>query len=335
MKKVLAVFVVFLIAASFVFAGGASEAQAKKQLMGIVTPSADHGFTAESIRHCEAHAKALAEKYGFDYRFMTAAESSEQSNAVETILGMNPDVMVLWPVTGDELRSAAQSVMEAGVPLIVYDRFIPGLSPDAEISGDNVTIGEKAGEYFNEYFKDDLAKGKVNYLEFKGDSSTVPMERTNGFLSTASKNFHLVQSFVTNWSQQISMEQMENFLNTKSKEEIESIKAIFTHDDEIVFGIVEALKNYHGNAKINIRLISGVSAGEGYMDLFENSGLSGIDFITFTFSPSMVRDAVDLGLKVLQGEKLEKSYKIPTELIDKTNYKTYMQSDLYKIRYSL
>lgn len=335
MKKTLTILAALLLVSSFVFANGAQETAEKKQMMGVVTPSADHGFTAESIRHCEAQVKALSQKYGFDYHFMTAAESGEQSNAVETILVMKPDVMVLWPVNGDELRSAAQSVMDAGVPLIVYDRFITGLTPDAEISGDNIAIGEKAGRYFNDYFKEDLANGQVNYLEFKGDSSTVPMERTNGFLSTASGNFNLVQSFVTNWSQQTAMEQMENFLNTKSKDEIESVKAIFTHDDEIVFGIVEALKNYHGNAKINIRLVNGVSAGEGFMDLFENSGLEGIDFVTYTFSPSMVRDAVDLGLKVLQGETLEKSYKIPTDMVDKTNYKTYMESDLYKTRYGL
>ena len=161
------------------------------------------------------------------------------------------------------------------------------------------------------------------------------MERTNGFVSKAHKNFNLVQSFVTDWSQQKSMEQMENFLNTKTTAEIESIQAIWTHDDEIVFGIVEALKNYHGPAKINIKLINGVSAGKRFMELFENSGLKGIDFMAYTFSPSMVRDAVTLGAKALSGEKLKSSYKIPTEMIDKTNYKTYMQSDLYKTRYSL
>ena len=63
---------------------------------------------------------------------------------------------------------------------------------------------------------------------------------------------------------------------------------------------MEALKNYNGPANINIKLISGVSGGEGFMDLFENSGLEGIDFMTYTFSPSMVRDAVGLGLKVLR-----------------------------------
>ena len=326
MKRFLVLVLTFIFAAT---------SFAADKLMGVVTPAADHGFTAESIRHGEAQAKLLSTQHGFKYRYMTANDSGEQINRIETLISMKPDVIVLWPVNGDELRSAAQMITDAKIPLIVYDRFIQGFTPTAEISGDNVAIGEGTGKYFNEYFKADLAKGKVNYLEFKGDSSTVPMERTNGFLSTANKNFNMVQSFVTDWSQQKSMEQMENFLNTKSVKEIESIQAIFTHDDEIVLGIVEAIKNYRGSAKINIKLISGVAAGKEFMNLFEDPKLKNIDFVTYTFSPSMVRDAIDLGYKAMNGEKLEKSYKIPTEMVDKTNYKAYMAGDLFKIRYSI
>ena len=64
MKKMLAVLAILLVVTSVVFAAGASESGAKKQLMGVVTPSADHGFTAESIRHCEAQVKALSAKHG-------------------------------------------------------------------------------------------------------------------------------------------------------------------------------------------------------------------------------------------------------------------------------
>ncbi len=331
-KKVLIVLLVMLFTAVTVFAQGGKESSVK--MLGVVTPAADHGFTAESIQHCEAQVKKLAEEMGFEYRFMAQGESSAQANAVDTILAQSPDAFILWPVNGDELKSSAQAIMDAGVPLIVYDRFITDFTPDAEISGDNVAIGEQAGEYFNNYFADELAKGKVKYLEFKGDSSSVPMERTNGFLSTASSNFECVQSFVTNWSMQTSMELMENWLNTKSVEEIESVEAIFTHDDEIVLGIVEALKNYNGPAKINIKLINGVAANKDFMNLIETQPL-GIDYISWTFSPSMVRDAVDLGVKAMNGEKLEKEYKIATEVIDKSNYKEYMVGDLYTIRYSL
>ena len=127
---------------------------------------------------------------------------------------------------------------------------------------------------------------------------------------------------------------MENYLNTKSVEEIESIQAIFTHDDEIVLGIVEALKNYHGPAKINIKLINGVAANKDFMNLIETAPM-GIDYISWTFSPSMVREAVDLGVKAMNGETLNKEYKVATEVIDASNYKEYMQGELYTTRYSI
>jgi ribose transport system substrate-binding protein len=232
--------------------------------------------------------------------------------------------------------------VEAKIPLIIYDRFIENFSGHAaDISGDNVGIGESMGKYFARYFAS--AAGTVNYLQFLGDSSTVPKERSDGFASTAGSKFKIVQSFVTNWSQQTAMEQLETYLNTASQAEIESLQAIYTDDDEEVMGIVSALKNYKGSAKINIKLISGVGGRRENMELFSNSGLPGIDFVTYTFSPSFIRDAIKLGADLLQGKSVSAPkgprgapfVKIPFAEIDKTNYQTYMQSDQFKTRYSI
>lgn len=307
----------------------------KGKLLGVVMPSADHGFTAESIQHAEAEVKALATEHGFEYKFMTAAESSEQSNAVETVLGMNPDCILLWPITGNELRSSAQSVQEAGVPLIIYDRLIEEFTPTCWIMGDNDKIGEESGTYFNNFFKDDLAAGKVNILEFKGDNSTVPMQRSNGFKKTADPNFTVVQDFDTGWQRQTAMEQMENFLNTKSTEEIESIKGIFCHDDEPMLGIIDAIKNYSGTAKLDIRLLSGVGGRKENVTIFKDCGVEGLNLMTYKFSPDMIRQAVQKGVEVLEGKTLEDHYLLPTEMIDASNVDAYMASDAYKIRYSI
>ncbi|MDR2072390.1 MAG: substrate-binding domain-containing protein [Spirochaetaceae bacterium] len=337
MKKLFAACMAVFLIAGFACTGGS-----KKPLMGIVTPAADHGFTGESIRHGEAEAKALAEANGWDYRYLTAGESGEQNNAVDTLIALKPQVIVLWPLTGDELRSAAQKVVDANIPLIIYDRFIENFSGQAaDISGDNVGIGEAMGAYFANYFSG--VSGTVNYLEFLGDSSTVPKERSDGFASTAGSKFNKVQSFVTNWSQQTAMEQLETFLNTASRAEIESLQAIYTDDDEEVMGIVSALKNYSGPATINIKLVSGVGGRRENMDLFENSGLSGIDFVTYTFSPSFIREAIKLGADVIQGKSINAPagprgapyVKIPFAEIDKSNYQEYMQSEQYLTRYSI
>ena len=124
--------------------------------------------------------------------------------------------------------------------------------------GDNFTIGEETGRYLNKYFAEDLKKGKVNILEFKGDNSTVPQQRSDGFAKTADKNINILQQFSTDWQRAKAQEQMETLLNSLKKDEVESIKAVFTHDDEVMLGVLDAIMSYSGNAKLNIKLVTGV-----------------------------------------------------------------------------
>jgi len=313
------------------------EAPAETQVMGIVMPSATHGFTGESIQHAEAVAKELSAANGFEYKFLTAGEASEQNNHIDTLLNENVDVIVLWPMNGDELRSAAQKVMEAGIPLVIYDRLITDFTPTVEFMGDNVKIGEMSGEYFNNYFADEIAAGEtINILEFKGDLSTVPTQRTDGFLSTASEQFNIVQSFTTDWQRAKALEQMETFLNTSSVEEIESVKAVFTHDDEVVLGVLDAIAGYNGEAELDIRLVSGVGARRENLDVFEQFKTEyGIDQVTYAFSPALIRQAVELGADILNGGTPSGLILGETVEVDNSNAEEFRSHPIYITRYSL
>jgi len=337
MKKLLMVCAVLLAATCVAFAAGSSQ----KPLMGIVTPAADHGFTGESIQHGEAEAKALAAQYGFDYRYLTANEDQEQNNAVDTLISLKPKVIVMWPLQGDAQRGAAQKIVDAKIPLIIYDRFITNFKGQAaDISGDNGGIGAAMGKYFANYF---ASSDTVNYLQFLGDSSTVPKERSDGFNSTAGSKFKIIQSFVTNWSQQTAQEQLETYLSTARRDEIESLSAIYTDDDEEVMGVFAALQNYKGPATLNIKLVSGVGGRRENMELFSNPPVPGVDFVTYTFSPSFIREAIKLGADVMQGKTVNAPMgprgapyvKIAFSQVDKTSYQAYMQSDAFKVRYSI
>jgi ribose transport system substrate-binding protein len=336
MKKFLTLIIGLILFSCLAFATGG------KKVLGVLTPNATHGFTGESIQHARAAAEELSKKEGFEYKFLTSAESSEQNNQIDGLINEKVDAIVLWPHNGNELRSAAIKVTEAKIPLIIYDRLIDGFAPTAEVMGDNVTIGQLAGKYFSKFFAEDLKKGKVNILEFKGDNSTVPQQRSDGFKETADKNFVVVQQFSTDWQRAKAREQMENFLNNVSKEEVESVKAIFTHDDEVALGIIDAIIAYTGNKKINVKLISGVSGSKDLLVTFDSLLKDkGISQVTYLFSPSMVRDAVKMGADILNGKPfhIEKAangqYLIPTAEVDNNNYKEFQNSEVYKVRYSL
>jgi len=311
-------------------------ANAGRPVVAVLTPNATHGFTGDSIRHAHAATAELSDEFDVDFRLVTSAESNEQNNQITQMINEQVDVIVLWPHNGDEVRSGALSIEEAGIPLVVYNRLIPGFTPTAEVAGDNIGIGELAGEYFNQFFAADLAAGEVNILEFRGDNSIVPIERNQGFESTMHANMNIVQSFVTGWQRQVAMEQMETFLNTSSVEQIESIQAIFTHDDEVVLGVLDAIENYNGAANLNIRLISGIGGRAQNLELFDSIyDRLNIYKITYEFSPVMVRDPIIAGARIANGENVTGTIRIPTFEIDSTTIDEFMASESFIRRYSL
>ena len=333
MKKLLVFLLVFAVIGSIaVFAGGQKDSG--KKTLAVIMPSADHGFLGESIKHAEHSTKLLAEAKGYNHVFLISDDVVEQANQIDTVVAQGADAVVLWPHNGDELKSAAQTIVDAGIPLIIYDRLISNFNETAELMGDNFTIGEDSGRYFNEYFQAALAKGKVNMLEFKGDNSSVPKQRSDGFWKTANPNFVRVNDYVTNWSKDTAQTQLETFLNSSTKEQVESIQAIFNHDADVAFGLLAALEGYDGDAKLNVKLVSAVSAPRELLAVYDHYKELGIDIVTFSFSPAMVVEAIQLGIDVLDGKKVSGMHLVPTEMVDNSNYKEFMKGPVYTLRYS-
>ena len=319
MKKIISLVFVFLAVLALTACGGGSDTKT----IAVIMPSADHGFLGESIAHAEIATQELAEAGGYDWKFLISDDVSQQSTQIETVIADGVDVVVLWPHNGDELKSAAQQVVDAGIPIIIYDRLISDFNQTAELLGDNVTIGEKTGLYFNTYFASELTAGTVNILEFKGDNSSVPTQRHDGFFSTASANFNVVQEWSTNWSKDTAQTQMETFLTSSDTATVESIQGIFTHDAEVALGVLQAIEAYDGNATLNIQLVSAVSAPRELLDTYEHYKDMGIDIVTYSFSPAMVVEAIQLGIDVLDGKIVAGQYLIPTEAVDYSNYEEF------------
>ena len=320
--------------------------EAKSFKIGVVMPSGDHGFTGESVAHAKMEAEALMEKYeGLEIVVKDGLEASHQITSIENLLaGGDVDLIMLWPMEGEALRSAAQSIIDAGVELVVYDRLINNFQGlVGEIMGDNVGIGKMMGEYLNKYYAD---MDSVQYLRFVGDSSTVTSQRNEGMDGVIDKKFEQVaNTFVTNWSTEAAQGQMENWLNAKTAKEIEDVDLIVTHDDEIVDGLMNALEAYTGSAEINIKLITSVGGREATLVKFENTKLP-TKFCTFYFAPAFIREALRLSVAHLYGEKYTGAnltngqYLIPSFSISNAgdatyDFDAYRKSDIYKERYSI
>jgi len=330
---------------------GTTAAAGKVIKIGIVTPDADHGFTGESIAHARAELEKLSKERGFEYKFEVGGEAAKQIAAVEAILQWGPDVIILWPLEGEQLRNAAQTIIDAGVKLIVYDRLINNFKPAAEIMGDNETIGNWTGKYLLKYFDTELKAGdNLSFLRFIGDSSTVSIQRSSGMdtviaASPYAKQFTQVQAdFLTNWSNATAQEQMENWLATADAKAVEDLDFIVTHDDEVTDGVVVALQNYQNSnptAKLNVKLITSVGGRKETLATFDKPVANGIDLVTYFFSPSFIREAVRLGVAAAYGEQYDgqdingQLFLIPSIEIDKTTVEAFRASKEFAERYSV
>lgn len=315
--------------------------------VALVILSGDHGFTGESVRHAEMEADALmAENSNLQVVVKSCGEAADQITEIENLIAAGDvDAIMLWPTEGEALRSAAQTIVDAGIKLFVYDRLIEDFDGlEAQMMGDNFSIGKEMGNYLNEFFKD---ADEVDYLRFVGDSSTVTSQRSGGMDDVIDAKFVQVnETFVTDWSTEKAQEQMENWLNGHSKEEIEALDLIVTHDDEIVDGLMNALDAYSGDAQLNVKLITSVGGREDTMQKFENTKLD-VKFVTWFFAPSFIRECVDMTVDSALGKEFDGTailedgiYLIPSFSISNAGnahytFDEYRASNEYQVRYSI
>ena len=340
MKKLVA------LVLSLMLALGVVSAMAEGIKLGIITPDADHGFTGESVAHARAEAEAQKAAGNIaDYMMAVGNDAAKQIQGLDEILAWGPDVIVLWPMEGDQLRNAAQQVVDEKIPLIIYDRLIEGFTGQAaDIMGDNVGIGNLMGEYLLKFFEEDLKAGKdINYLLFIGDASTVSKQRTQGMLdvieATEYKDqFKLLQDgFQTDWSNAKAQEFMSNWLTTADAATIADLDMIVTHDDEIVDGIMTIIRD--DETLKDLRIITSVGGRRETLATFDT--VEKPLLLTYFFSPSYIRNAIRLGVAAAKGEQYDgqdikgQEFLIPTIEIDKSTVEAFRQSQEFIDRYSI
>ena len=339
MKKLFALFLALTLILTV------SAAMADPIKVGVVTPDGDHGFTGESIAHARAELESLVEAGEIEYKYAVGGEASVQIAGIEDMLNnWDPDVIVLWPLEGEQLRNAAHNIVDAGVGLIIYDRLIDGFEGmAAEIMGDNEGIGNMMGAYLLDYYAEALEAGEeLNYLLFIGDASTVSVQRTQGMLdvieaSPYADQFNLVhEPFQTDWSNAKSIEFMENWLNTTDPDVVATLDFICTHDDEIVDGLDIAIGAFAGEQ--NIDLITSVGGRRETLATFDDHE---IDLVTYYFSPSFIRESIRLAVAEAKGETYQgeeiagQLFLIPSIEVDASTVDEFRNSQVFIERYSI
>src|SRR5690606_22974441 len=140
------------LAASVAIGPGLGWAQEeKKATIGVSIPAADHGWTAGVVYHAERVAKLLMEEHpGLNVIVKTSPDAASQANALQDLAVQGLDGLVVLPSDPDPLVNAIKEIKDKGTFVALVDRAPSNNDNtirDLYVAGNNVALGEVAGEY--------------------------------------------------------------------------------------------------------------------------------------------------------------------------------------------
>jgi ribose transport system substrate-binding protein len=272
--------------------GGESTGGGSGETVRIVAsvPPTDHGWLGAISKNAE---EAASQYDDVEFELLEAADSDSQAQQIQQVISDEPDALVVLPQDGEALTPVAQEAEEAGIPVINVDRLFS--EPDAAtatILGDNYQIGVLAAEYIADELSCD-----GNVVEIQGLAGiSVTEERTQGFEDELAKRcpdggIEIVASQPGDFNPDTGLKVMENILQSEDQ-----IDAVYTHDDDMAQGVVQAIRN---SGREDEMFLTGVGGSQDAMDQIAEGGLYRA---TFLYNPSMAASAVNMARLIALGE---------------------------------
>ena len=237
-------------------------------------------------------------------------KTEKQVADVESLIQQGVDVLLISPKESAGLTGVVLKAIDAKIPVIILDRNVNTDKYTQFIGGDNVVIGQTAGEYAVKALGGPGA-AQGNIVELWGGMGTAPaQDRHKGFNAAVAKEAgikSLLQPIDCDWKQAKGYDTM-----TTALKQFDKIDLVYGHNDPIAYGAYLAAKDAGREKQIKILGI----------DALPNEGVTWVckGELTATFlyaTPGA--EGVRQALKVVKGEPVEKKITLPTMAIDKTN----------------
>lgn len=232
----------------------------------------------------------------------------EQTAQVEEALKERPDIVLFTPVHDKLMIGPVKKLNDAKIPIVLFTNPLPG-DFVTYIGSDDVDLGYKEALYL---FKHMGGKGSIVVIEGVPAAPT-NRDRLKGYQKAFAEfpNIKVLASGVGNYSQMVARGLMAKMLADHPQ-----IDAALVANDSMSLGVLEALKA--ANRTTVVMSINGIL--EAVKEVESGKILATVDFNTF----KMACLATQAALRYLKGEKLPDKVLLPTEIIDKTNYKEWL-----------
>ncbi|TJY40649.1 sugar ABC transporter substrate-binding protein [Cohnella pontilimi] len=280
----------------------------KKFKVGILAPAVTHGWVAAVAYHAENRAKELSNE--IEYKLQTSNNAEEMTAQLDDLMTWGAQAIVAFP-QWEGMEVPIKRALDAGIKVVNFDIVI-NADGVYRVAGNNEDMGVQGANYIvNKIGKE----GNVVMLEVPSSGSVSEL-RKKGFVDTLKQiapNMK-VQTYATKFTREDGLKDFADIL-TKNKK----IDAVYSMDDETSIGVLQAIKEA---GRTDIKVVTGGGGMQEYFKMMPEN--KDIWIQSALYSPAMVKDAVDVALKVLKGEDAPKETIIPTTIVDRDNYTQFI-----------
>ena len=298
--------VLLVLAFSLIFSVPVAAAEQYK--IGILAPAVTHGWVAAVAYHAEARCKELASEVV--YRIQTSGNAEEMTAQLDDLMTWGAEAIVAFP-QWEGMEVPMQRALDAGITVVNFDIVID-LDGVYRVSGDNEDMGIQGAHYIVDKVGPEAT---VVMLEVP-TSGSVSALRKKGFLDTVQEiapNLD-IKTYATQFTREDGLKDFADILIRNPK-----IDAVYSMDDETSIGALQAIREA---GRTDIKVITGGGGMQEYFNMMPEN--EDIWIQSALYSPAMVKDAVDVALKVLKGEEVEKVKIIPTTIVDRDNCQDFL-----------
>jgi len=298
MKKAL------MFCAAFAMAGGLMSPASAGYRIGVSYQNLQNEFIVNIAKAVEEKAKELD---------VTLIESDGQGKAevqisqVENFIAQHVDAIMLIPFDKEGCVPAVQKAVAAKIPLVVFNAQVANVElANTYVGSDDIEAGRIEMQYIA-----DLLGGKGNIAIIHGPNGhSAEVQRTEGNKEVL-KNYPDIQVLfeqTANWDRAQALSLTENWLQTGRP-----LNAVVAQNDEMALGAYKAIEAA-GKAK-DIPVI-GIDAIADALKSVKDGKMAAT---VFQDAHGQGATAVEMAVKILDGEEVPKTVNIPFKLITKEN----------------
>lgn len=232
----------------------------------------------------------------------------QQISHVELMIKNGVDAIIISPLDPNAIAASIEKAYDKGIPIIVLDRKVNTGKYTAFIGADNLEVGRNAGRYIAS-----TTQENSNVIELRGSDVSSPVnERSQGFrqIIDTLRRVTLLAS-MKGIDRGVHKEKFKELLDSLKKEKVDYVYAF---NDEMALQAWEVARDIGREKEIKFIGVDGLAGGDGGIE----SVLRGILEATILY-PTGGAEAIEVAVKAINGENVQKNNKLNTTVIDRFN----------------